>query len=386
MITRTLVLSLVLTTFASAAEPPKLVGYFASWGIHPPKNYQVADIPGEKLTHVNYAFILIDKDGNLVADDPKSANTIFAQLRGHKAKHPHLKTLISIGGWSGSARFSDIAVSNESRTKFSAKCVDFIVKHGFDGVDIDWEFPVTGGAPGNAKRPEDRQNFTLLLQAIRKDLNERAKLDNRPYLLTIAAPALPPTASHIDLVDVAAMLDWINVMTYDFAGSWTGYANFQAALFDPGNPRDKRRADVDASATYYLKAGVPPEKIVIGVPFYGRGWVVADDKNDGLFSTPAKTPPRRLSPGFGIDYRELSGHYTAAKHGWNDRAHAPYLFDAKQHLFIGYDDEQSMREKANYVLEKKLGGIMIWELGADNNKRSLFHALAESPLYSPSTK
>src|SRR5262249_14122871 len=163
----------------------------------------VGHIPAAKLTHVNYAFAKIGPTGECALFDSYAAidkfypgdkwdagflRGNFHQLQILKQKHPHLKTLISVGGWTLSGPFSDVALTPASRSKFAKSCVAFATKYGFNGVDIDWEYPVGGGLEGNKTRPEDKANYTLLLAELRQELDSQGKKDNKHYLLTIAAP------------------------------------------------------------------------------------------------------------------------------------------------------------------------------------------------------
>ncbi|HWE36082.1 MAG TPA: glycoside hydrolase family 18 protein, partial [Isosphaeraceae bacterium] len=356
----------------AAPLPPRVVGYYASWTDRAPRNYHVADIPAERLTHVNYAFALIDPEGRIVLDDPRSdgEDGILAGLRELKKKHPHLKALVSVGGWGGSARFSDVALTVASRRRFADSCVEFMANHDLDGVDIDWEFPVTGGARGNAKRPEDRANFTKLLATLRDALDAHTLIDRRTHLLTIAAPAGAPTSDHMELKAIGAILDWVNLMDYDFAGGWSRAAGFHAAL------AGDRGMTVEASVRHYVEAGVPRDKLVVGVPFYGKGWVVADTKDDGLNQPPAKNPPKGFSPGFDVAYRDIPAKLPGASRHWSAKAKAPYLFDPARKIFFGYDDPESLRLKAEYAREHNLGGLMIWELSQDDREGTLIRSFA----------
>lgn len=358
------------------APPSRVVGYLATWGVGG-ERYREEDIPADRLTHINLAFALIGEDGRVSFAKPRGdrADTL-ALLRRLKARHPHLKTLISVGGWGGSRRFSDVALTDDSRAKFAASCVEFLTANGLDGVDIDWEFPVSGGERGNAKRPEDRANCTRLLAALRSALDARAEADGRPYLLTIAAPAGPPIADHFELKAVADLLDWINLMDYDFAGGWSEVASFHAPLASPGDRPGIRGHDVESSVRHYSAAGIAPDKLVVGVPFYGRGWVVADARDDGLFQRPAKDPPRGLPPGFEVAYRDIPAKLPGAVRRWDAKAKSPYLFDPARKVFFGYDDAESLRLKAEYVRAHRLGGLMIWELSQDDPKGTLIQALA----------
>ncbi len=377
-------------------EPDKkIVGYFAEWSIYGRK-YNVADIPAGKLTHLNYAFAKINPAGECTLIDSYAAidkaypgdkwdagvlRGNFNQLLQLKRKHPHLRTLISIGGWTQSGLFSDAALTEASRGKFARSAVAFMVKYGFDGVDVDWEYPVSGGLQGNKTRPQDRQNFTLLLAELRKQLDERGKLDKKAYLLTIAAPAGPNTYRNLELAKIHAHLDWINLMTYDFHGSWSPLTNFNAPLYpskdDPTTDETIRKHfNVDSAVKAYLAAGVPAGKLVVGVPFYGRGWAGVKKENNGLYQKAAGQPPKGTWEAGVFDYKDLSVNYAGKfKRHWHKEAQVPWLYDEARGIMISYDDPQSLRLKAEYVRDHKLGGAMFWELSADDREDSLLNAL-----------
>ena len=234
-----------------------VIGYYTSWSTYD-RNYQVMDIPADRLTHINYAFANIADEGTCMLgdpfadveksftatnlqgandqnEDPNAPGGNFGQLRKLKAQHPHLKTLISVGGWKWSGKFSDVALTAESRQKFAQSCVDFMREYGFDGIDIDWEYPGGGGQEGNTSRPEDKQNFTLLLQALRAQLRQQEATDERSYLLSISTAAVPTKFNNLELAQIHQYVDWIHVMTYDFHGDWEEQTNFNAPLYAPAN-------------------------------------------------------------------------------------------------------------------------------------------------------
>lgn len=383
---------------ASAEEPkpaPRVVGYFSEWGIYQRK-FDVSAIPAAKLTHINYAFAKIVNGECALFDsyaaidkaypgdtwDPGVLRGNFKQLQLLKKKHPHLKTLISVGGWTLSGPFSDLAVTDEGRKKFAKSCVAFMLKYGFDGVDIDWEYPGGGGLETNKTRPEDKQNYTLLLAELRAQLDVQGKTDKRAYLLTIAAPAGPKTFANLELDKIHKHLDWLNLMSYDFHGGWSDATNFNAALFpakaDPTKDEVIRtKFNASAAVTAYLAAGVPAEKLVLGVPFYGRGWSGVKPANDGLFQAHNKQLPQGTWEAGVFDYKDIAANYLGkrGKRFWHDEAKVPWLFDAQTGLVISYDDPESLKLKAEYARDKKLGGVMIWELSADDAKNSLLDAL-----------
>jgi chitinase len=257
-----------------------------------------------------------------------------------------------------------------------------MLKYGFDGVDIDWEYPVGGGLEGNKNRPEDKANYTLLLAELREQLIVQGKKDKKHYLLTIAAPAGPKTIANIELAKIHGHLDWINLMTYDFHGSWSELTNFNAPLYpsskDPTKDETIRKYfNVDAAVKAYRAAGVPADKIVLGVPFYGRGWGGVKNINDGLYQPHAKnSPPGTWEAGV-FDYKDLAANYIGkkGKRFWHDEAKVPWYFDEKAGLMISYDDPESIKLKAEYIVSEKLGGAMFWELSADDTKATLANTL-----------
>ncbi|MEE2681021.1 MAG: glycosyl hydrolase family 18 protein [Planctomycetota bacterium] len=380
----------------------KVVGYYIEWGIYG-RDYQPADMPLDKLTHVNYAFANISADGRIAIGDPYAAieklypgdawdqpyagtyNQLNNVLR---EQYPHIKTLISVGGWTWSGRFSDVALTEESRARFAQSCVEFIRQYNFDGVDLDWEYPVEGGLSSNTRRPEDGVNYTLLLQELRSQLDQAGLEDDRTYLLTIASPAGWDKVRHLDIEALSDVLDFINIMTYDFRGAWDLSTTAHHANFfeNPDDPTDANsvaaKYNVNWVVNEFLDQGADPGKIVLGIPFYGRSWGGVSDPmgNGGLFQpgslVPAGTWDDWSSGATGInDFTELeqmisSGTYTRY---WDDVAKVPYLYSPTefQGHFISYEDEDSLAFKLDFILEQELGGVMFWEVTADRNETLL---------------
>ena len=385
----------ILTMPTASAQQPthRIIGYYTSWSIYA-RSYFVTDIPADELTHINYAFANVSAEGEcLVGDewadtqyryptDPADAPFLgnFHQLNVLKEQYPHLKTLISIGGWTWSDQFSDAALTAESREKFARSCVALMKQYGFDGLDIDWEYPVSVGLNPEIGRPEDSENFTLLLAELRAQLDAQGQQDGGiHYLLTIAAPAGSSEYSNIQLDQIHRYLDWINVMTYDFHGSWEATTNFNAPLYaasDDSNPEDAA-LNTDAAMKAYLAAGIPAEKLVVGVPFYGRGWSGVPDIQHGLFQSSTGLPGGTWESGV-FDYGDLEANYvpTFARY-WHDEAGVPWLYNADRQIMISYDDPESLRLKTEYVKNEGLGGIMFWELSGDTSAHALVKTLYE---------
>lgn len=372
------------TTVPSTTAPGRAVGYYSSWSIYE-RDVQVASIPAERLTHLSYAFATIANGGCAVGDryadidkafpgDPSSApfKGNFRQLQLLKAKHPHLRTLIAVGGSTWSSGFSAAAASDSSRQRFAQSCADFVQRYGFDGIDIDWEYPVGGGQA--AGRPEDEVNATLLLRELRRELDLRGAAAGRRYLLSAATPAAAWSLDHFEIAKVAAVVDFLNVMTYDFHGSWEDRTGFNSPIrAAPGDPTPQ--FTVAGALSLYRARGVSPAKLNLGIPFYGRGWSGVGSTNDGLFQAATGPVPMGTSEPGMWDYRDLAqDHVGRMRRHWSEPASVPFLYDPATRTFITYDDPTSVRAKASYARANGLGGVMMWDLGADDDQHRLLVA------------
>jgi len=301
----------------------RIVGYYTSWSIYQ-RDFQVADIPAAKLTHVNYAFANLDAEtGACKLGDIWSDDANFRYLGNLKQAYPHLKVLISVGGWTWSGGFSDAALTDASRRHLVESCID---------------------------------RFLL----------------GRYYLLTIAAPAGAETYGNIELAAISRHLDWLNLMAYDFHGSWDKVTGFLAPLYastaDPAGDDPDPGLNVHAAVRAYLAAGVPADKLVLGVPFYGRGWAGVPDVDQGLYQ-PVTHLPRGTWEQGAFDYKDLARNYVDVNgytRYWHDEAKTPWLYNPETQVFITYDDPESLALKAAYVDEWNLGGVVFWELSADD--------------------
>jgi chitinase len=394
-----------------------LISYFTSWSVYR-RAYYPGDIESsgaaERLDVINYAFAGIDEnyrcaildsfadynkafdagetvDG--IADSPsQSLKGNFNQLRKLKNMYPGLRVMISIGGWTESYRFSQMTASPASRAAFIESCIDMFVRGQvadgvdasgvFDGIDIDWEYPGRCGATCDYS-DADPENFTALLSEFRTrlDLLEdevEASAGTRPeYLLSIAAPAgqYYYEALQPELGQMQASLDWINIMAYDFHGGWetSGPANHHAPLYksecDPATTADYGDKAVHA----YLASGVPGNKLVLGVPFYGRGWRGVASVDDGLCQ-PARGIPRGTYEKGIDDYEVLVGSSASVFHEEDDSA--AWTFDGSE--FWSFDDETSLGTKARYVDDTGLRGVMSWDLSGDTGDAALVKALSDA--------
>jgi chitinase len=370
------------TTTTTTPKPvdKRIIGYFAEWAVYD-RDYHVWDIPVGNLTHINYAFANATTGGGCEIYDEwaalKKDGGNYNLLVDLKAANPGLKTLISVGGWTLSGQFSDIALTVASRTAFVNDCVDFMVAYGFDGIDIDWEYPVGGGLESNVNRPEDKENYTLLLAAFR----DRLDIVAPGSLLTIAAPGGAEHIENIDMIGIATHVDWINIMSYDFHGGWDSTTGHNAALYPNTDSPFTSEATSNAHAAIqnYLDGGVPADKVVMGVPFYGRGWSGVPNVEMGLFQSSTGLPSGTWESGV-FDYNDLHDNYVGAAgwtRTWDKQSQVPWLYNAAQSTMISYDDEESLAIKANYIIDNNLGGAMFWELSGDTSDSLLSDTLAE---------
>lgn len=346
------------TPTSSAIPKTRVVGYYAFWAAK--SGYTPDKIDGNKFTHINYAFANIGDDLKIAYADESVDISNFNAFRQLKKKYPHLKTLISIGGWTWSGKFSDVVLTEASRTIFADSCIDFVVKNGFDGIDIDWESPVSGGLPTNVKRPEDKQNFTNLIQKLREKLNAKGLTENKSYLLTIAGAADTVYIRNTEISVIYNYLDYINLMTYDLHGPWDMYTDFNAPLYADSDNSPQGKGSVDSAVKAWLNSGCPAQKLVIGMPFYGYKYSSVNIDNNGLYQT--------YAGGYNVDYSIIAEKYLNAPgytRFYAPQSMVPWLFNGT--TFITYEDEQSIALKAQYIKSNGLGGAMIWELSQDPN-------------------
>jgi GH18 family chitinase len=323
-----------------------------------------ASIAAEKLTHINYAFANI-KDGVIVEGFKNDARN-FQALNSLKARNPKLKVLVSVGGWTWSGQFSDVALTKDSRRKFVDSAVAFLERYKLDGLDVDWEFPGQEGLH-NVNRPQDKENCTALMADLRAALDKAGQKAGKRFLLTMAVQAADEWLEHTEMGKVAESLDFANLMAYDqFEPDGDAITGHHAPLFThPANPKHLSAA---IAVSHFIAAGVPPAKIVLGVPFYGHAWGQVPATEHGLYQ-PGKDTKQRIAESFEmIDKLENKDGFV---HYWDDISKAPFLYNADKLLFISYDDQESIRLKGRYVSDRGLGGVMFWEYSGDPKNKLL---------------
>ncbi|WP_405007891.1 glycosyl hydrolase family 18 protein [Kitasatospora purpeofusca] len=337
----------------------------------------------------------------------------FNQLRQLKAKYPNLRFTISIGGWTYSKYFSDAAASDASRKKFVSSCLDMFLKGNlpanvsgdpaggaasaaglFDGVDLDWEYPGSaGGHTGNHTSPADKQNFTLLLKEFRTQLDALGNAQGKRFLLTAALPSGQDKIAQLETDKIGAYLDYADIMTYDMHGSWDakGPTNHQDPLHDsPADPTTpitpgNRKYNIDTTLAAYttglpeygIAGGFPAAKLVLGVPFYWRGWTgVPAGSNFGLYqSATGPTPAKPLSAEAGLAaWKELNP--TAANTHWDPVTESSWVYDGTN--FWTGDTPQAVQARGAYARSKGLAGIFAFSLENDDAAGTMLNAMNSS--------
>lgn len=314
----------------------------------------------DKITHVIYSFCHL-KGQKLAVDDAKDSLTI-RNLVALKKEHPQLKVLLSLGGWGGCKTCSPVFAEAEGRQVFAQSVRDLMEEYGADGIDLDWEYPGIEGYPEHPYMPEDKPNFTSLVQVLRTTLGEEA-------ILSFAAGGFQQYFDHsIEWAKVMPLVDYVNLMSYDLVGGYSKVTGHHTSLFST----EEQVRSGDQGVQALLKLGVPAEKIVIGAAFYARSWENVEDLNQGLYQSGdfKSFIPHRV---FEQSINEENGFAF-----YRDTiAQAPYAYSAKLQQFATFDDPISIQAKTQYAMEKGLGGIMFWQLTDDRKDGGLLQAIWE---------
>ncbi|MGW4028122.1 glycoside hydrolase family 18 protein [Streptomyces sp. NPDC004838] len=389
----------------------KRIGYFTQWGIYG-RDFQVKDMDtsgqAAKLTHINYAFGNVSPDGKCFIGGPAgegdswadyvrpvpAADSVdgvtdspdqklagnFNELRELKARHPGLKVMISLGGWSWSTHFSNAVLTEAKRKAFVSSCIDLYIKGNlpvdgarggagaaaglFDGIDIDWEWPGSSGDDDTIFRPEDKKNFTALVREFRVQLDAYAKSEakqrhgkRKHYDLSAYVPTAPAKIdAGFEVRKIMRDFDFVNLQGYDFHVSGEKTTNQQSALYAEND------FSVDQTVRDWLRRGAPAHKLVMGMPFYGQGWTGVTGGGDGMGQPAERPAPATFAAGY-EDYKALKKLAASGQYQVYRENGSAWLFDGS--TLWTYDDPQVLRAKTSYIRDKGLGGAMFWSLDAD---------------------
>lgn len=402
-------------SFAANASDKVVAGYFADWQYDNPQNpYVVKDIPAENLTHIIYAFLSMcgphtgasAEIQELVAtqcegQDPYTAIVVdyksglemdfgpvkvdvpykghFAQLAQLKADHPHIKILPSFGGWTMSEPFHAMAKDPSAMKHFSKTAAALIEEYDFfDGIDLDWEYPGGGGLTTSPWNPDtkltdeemldERAAFSYLVKVMRSDLDKLEAKTGREYELSTAV-GVGARSAQIDWKSASQYLTNMFAMTYDYLGGWGAQTGHTTNLH--ATERSWWGMGSDAFINQMIEQGIPPEKLVIGAAFYGRGWQGTKDyagelpKGDLQSESGAQFGTGENGYFMFWDIVKNYGEKQGYQYKYDDEAQAPYLWNPNKKVFISFEDARSIKAKADWAKSKKLGGIFTWELSGD---------------------
>ncbi|MGQ4224670.1 glycosyl hydrolase family 18 protein [Enterococcus mundtii] len=405
--------------------PYRNVMYYGDWSIWGGEgNFYPKDIPADQITHLNFAFLDFDSNGDLEFTDTDAAvgapvgqtgvqwnsasSGILNAIQDLRGKNPNMKIGVSLGGWSKSGDFSEVAADPVKRQNLVENVTRFIKYTNMDFVDVDWEYPADVRQPDLVDNvndegtpnavPEDKENYIILLNEIRESIDEQGEELGKTYELSVALPASQSKlSSGIDIDGLFEIVDFANIMTYDMNGGWGDRSGHHTALYgNPADPNYDQGLSVDQTVQFLRDEGAPAEKIVIGAAFYTRGWHEVAEGNDpllpGLFQTAEQSNrnadlkatygAKNKSPlvvgdggraGGVWPYRNIPDLISATSgltEYWDDVAKAPYMYSTETGEFFSFDNERSIGYKTQYVQEEELGGVISWMQSQDKETTS----------------
>ncbi|KAI1776987.1 glycoside hydrolase family 18 protein [Hypoxylon cercidicola] len=341
--------------------------YFTNWGIYG-RNYQPAQLPASQISLVLYSFLNLRSDGTVYASDTyadlekhydgdswndvgTNAYGCVKQLYKLKQANRHLKTSLSIGGWTYSTNFAAAASTDATRSTFAQSAVTLMKDWGFDGLDIDWEYPADD---------TEASNMVALLRTIRSELDSYSAqyANGYHFLLTAAVPAGPTNYQKLHLSEMASLLDNFNLMAYDYAGSWDTTSGHQANLYPSTQNPVSTKFSTEAAVSAYISGGVPANKIVLGIPLYGRSF----EATGGIGQAYSGVGSGSWENGV-WDAKVLPK--AGATEMYDDVAGASYSYDSASKELISYDNVDMVQRKIAYLRGKGMGGAMFWEASGD---------------------
>lgn len=314
--------------------------------------------PVEILTHIQYSFLHVRSNGAVPIGVRDSAN--IAHLVSLKSRNARLKILLSLGGWGGCRGCSEVFSTAEGRHQFAESFKEILRRFHADGIDLDWEYPAIAGYPGHPFGPGDKHNFTLLIEDLRKTLDENQEV-------SFAAGGFTEYLENsVEWNLVMPLVDRVNVMTYDLVNAASTSTGHHTSLYSTAAQAES----VDHAVHFLDSIGVQHRKIVIGAAFYARLWDHVSDRDNGLYQSGTFKAY--------VSYKDLPAYFESVggmRQYWDTVAQAPYAYSASGQLFATFDDPLSVTMKARYVIKNHLGGIMFWELTGDRTSGGLLEAI-----------
>ncbi|KAL4113271.1 hypothetical protein QTP88_016929 [Uroleucon formosanum] len=363
-----------------SSNQKKVVCYYTNWSVYRPgtAKFSPQNINPYLCTHLIYAFGGLDKENGLRPYDKYQdiEQGGYAKFNGLKTYNKNLKTLLAIGGWNeGSARFSKLVDDEDKRKEFVKNVIKFLRQNNFDGLDLDWEYP----AYRDGSKPSDKENYASLVKELREEFNrESSKTGRSRLLLTMAVPAgIEYIDKGYDIPELNKHLDFMNLLTYDYHSSFEPAVNHHSPLYpleEDSEYNFDAKLNIDHTIKHYLASGADKEKLVLGIPTYGRSYTLfnRESKDIGAPSDgPGEKGEATREKGY-LAYYEICGNLKKDD-SWTieqpkPKAMGPYAY--KDNQWVGYDDEEFVKLKAKYVNENDLGGIMFWSIDNDDFRGS----------------
>lgn len=318
----------------------------------------VESIAAEKLTHIIFSFGHLKGD-RLSIDNAADSLTI-QKLVALKTRNPHLKVLLSLGGWGGCKSCSPVFARETGRTTFASSTRELLQYFKADGIDLDWEYPTIEGHPGHPYSREDKPAFTALIKTLRDTLGKN-------YEISFAAGGFDTFLQEaVEWEKIMPLLDKVNIMSYDLVSGFSKVTGHHTPLFSTND----QKQSADNAIRYLDSIGVPLKKLIIGAAFYARVWERVPGINNGLY----QSGNFKSFIGYG-KFEQLLNTDSGYVFYRDETAQAPYAYNKSKGLFATFDDTLSMARKTRYVIEKGLGGIMFWELSIDKKENGLLDAI-----------
>lgn len=365
-----LIVTLLAFVITNVYAEKKIVCYVGTWAVYRPGRgrFDIDHIDPYLCTHLIYSFFGINEDGSIKIIDPyldledNWGRGHIKRFNGLKSINPGLKTMAAVGGWNeGSLKFSTVAANPALRQRFITNSVEFCRTHNFDGVDLDWEYPAQRGGDETL----DKENHARWLEELRQEF------DRQGLLLSAAVASAEFSAGvSYDIPRVSAALHFVNIMTYDMHGAWDNYCGLNAPLYKgPADVTDiQQQLNVNTSIHYWLSQGAPKEKLIMGIPLYGRSFTLANAGENyvgAAVNGPGTAGPYSREPGV-LGYNEFCEKLQTEKWDIRSSDEQSGFYAVKGNQWLGFDDPTTVQYKMDYILQMDLGGAMVWSLESDD--------------------